>query len=188
MDHNIILVVIDKLGLVILFFGLFIGWSNPFARWLVISYLLLELIDLTFYQMTKLWNTHFYIFEAFMCLVYMLPILFRRDITLFLYQRTHSRFFLTVAKRKGQTKYEIYLLKLLALTTAVNFITWIEVLCYKYWLIDIPYIKLYFRDYFIYFVLLCQNIALYAFIMYCYASESAPDLKRQIDQSPSIKR
>ncbi|ESP93998.1 hypothetical protein N483_02555 [Pseudoalteromonas luteoviolacea NCIMB 1944] len=180
MDNHIFFVVIDNLGFVVLFLGLVIGWRNPFARWLVISYSILTCISFACYQVTISWKTHFYIFEAFICLVFMLPILLRRYIAFFIYQKTRRGFFLTVAMRKKLTVYESFLLRLFTLAAIVNFITWIEILCYKYWLIDTPYIKLYFRDYFVALVLLLQNIALYAFIMYCYASMPAPDIKRRV--------
>ncbi|MCF6440281.1 hypothetical protein L1077_12615 [Pseudoalteromonas luteoviolacea] len=85
---------------------------------------------------------------------------------LFCYRCTQQAFFLSVAKRAILSRYEVRFLQLLAAAALVNFITWVEVLCYKYGVIENAFIKLYFRNYFIACVILAQCAAIYALSMY----------------------
>ncbi|KZN50765.1 hypothetical protein [Pseudoalteromonas luteoviolacea] len=166
MDEKIIFAIIDHLAFVVLFLGLIISWRDPFARWLLLSYTVIEIIEFLTFSEVYTWKVHFYLFEVFMCFLFMTPIVFRRPMALFCYRNTQQVFFLNVAERTILSRYEVRFLQLLAAAALVNFITWIEVLCYKYWIIDNAFIKLYFRNYFIACVILAQCAAIYALSMY----------------------
>ncbi|KID55154.1 hypothetical protein JF50_25480 [Pseudoalteromonas luteoviolacea] len=148
----------------VILFGLLLSWHVPTARWFLISYAIVEIIDLMILPISIQWNTHYYAFDIFMALVFILPIVYRREVALFLHSKTGNGYFRIVYERQSLSAQECGIILVMVLTCIVNFVTWIEVLSYKYdFIVNAPF-KLYFRDNIILLlhIIMCGAILTYA--------------------------
>ncbi|MBQ4852770.1 hypothetical protein [Pseudoalteromonas sp. MMG012] len=166
---NDIYTIVDYLFPVIVALGLVFSWKVPTARWFLLSYFLIVLISSTTFPITVQWNTHYYIFEALINIVFMFPILYRKDLALFLYSKTGTDFYLQVYKKQKFSAQECAIILIVALSILVNIITWFEVLAYKYYWLDNAYFKLFCRDN---IILLIQFLLCGCFITYAIKAES----------------
>lgn len=144
--------------------GLLLSWKVPTARWFFISYLTVILINIVMFSISIKWKTHYYVFQAFINVVFMLPIIYRRDLALLLYSKTGMEFYRQVYERQYLSSQECMILLIFTFAILVNIATWLEVLAYKYYWIDNAYFKLYFRDNIILLIqlLLCGCLLAYA--------------------------
>ncbi|KID54740.1 hypothetical protein JF50_22890 [Pseudoalteromonas luteoviolacea] len=172
MEYQYLIKAVDHAPFIIIILGLMIAWHGYYARWLLISYGILETLDHLIHLEIRSWLTHFYIMNSLIIIVFMFPILLRRPIALFIFRKTGREYFAIVGNRQGLSKYEVIILWLMASTAVVNFITWIEVICYKYWIIDYVYIKFHFRDYYMVSVHLVTLAAMYSYSFYTFISKS----------------
>ncbi|KZN28864.1 hypothetical protein N480_08855 [Pseudoalteromonas luteoviolacea S2607] len=138
--------IFDHIFPLVVSFSLLLSWKIATARWFTFCYLTFIVVNLAMFQITVNWNTHFYIFEAFMAIVFTFPIIYRRNLALLIYNKTNISFYLEIYKKQRLTVQECTIILLVGISVFVNLITWIEVLAYKYYWIDNAYIKLYVRD------------------------------------------
>jgi len=157
-------VVFEYAPISIILIGLLLSWNVPTARWFLFSYAVVETIDLMILPISIQWNTHYYAFDILMALVFILPIVYRREVALFLYSKTGLEYFRIVYERQKLSAQECGIILIMALTCIVNFATWVEVLSYKYDLVVNAPFKLYFRDNIILLlhIIMCGTILTYA--------------------------
>ncbi|KAF7781534.1 hypothetical protein PRUB_b0786 [Pseudoalteromonas rubra] len=138
--------IVDHAQPLVIVLGLLLSWKVPTARWFFLSYLAVIVVNIAVFSITIEWRVHYYLFQAFVNIVFILPIVYRRDLALFLYRKTDVRFFLQVYEKQSLSSQECMILLVFALAVVVNLVTWLEVLAYKHYWIDNAYIKLYVRD------------------------------------------
>ncbi|MCF6437122.1 hypothetical protein [Pseudoalteromonas sp. MMG022] len=161
--------IVDYLFPLIVALGLVFSWKVPTARWFLLSYFFVVLFSSASFPITIQWNTHYYIFEALINIVFIFPILYRRDLALFLYSKTGLDFYHQVYKKQKLSAQECVIILVVALSVLANVITWLEVLAYKYYWLDNAYFKLYCRDN---IILLIQFLLCGCFITYSLKAES----------------
>ncbi|WP_125779352.1 hypothetical protein [Pseudoalteromonas rubra] len=138
--------VVDHLHPIFIVLGLVVSWNVPTARWFLISYSFIVLINLSVFPVIIQWNTHYYVAEVVLAIAFMLPVIYRRGLALLIYQKTQNNFFKKVYDKQSLTIQECVVLFIYVIAVVVNFVTWLEVLAYKYDWIQNAYIKLYIRD------------------------------------------
>ncbi|ALU43156.1 hypothetical protein [Pseudoalteromonas rubra] len=143
---NEIYAVMEYAPIAMILLGLILCWNIATARWFLLTYGLFETFELATLPITLQWTTHYYIADIFVSLMFLIPVVYRRSFAYKLYTWLGSEYFLTVYKRQTLSIQECCILLLLALMCVVNFITWIEILAYKSYLIDSVPFKLYLRD------------------------------------------
>jgi hypothetical protein len=129
----------------IFLFSLFKCWGNIGARWFLILLVTVELIDLYSSQYSINWTTHYYIWSAFMCTLFFAPSFFRKKIAHNIYVHTSSKYFLDASKLNFSQQ-EAAILLLFFVSMCANLISYIEILLYKNFIIDVFYFKLYVLD------------------------------------------
>ncbi|TQF66708.1 hypothetical protein [Pseudoalteromonas luteoviolacea] len=149
--------------------GIFISWKNPIATWFFLSYLMIISIDLTFSYISFEWKVHYYIFQAILNIAFIIPIVYRRNLALFLYQKTDSRFFKQAYEKQTLSSQECMILLMFLGAALVNIFTWLEILAYKHYWIDNAYIKLYVRNN---IIMLIQFVLCVCFVAYAIQSKS----------------
>ncbi|KAF7775074.1 hypothetical protein PCIT_a1173 [Pseudoalteromonas citrea] len=159
----------DYAQLFFIVLGLLMSWKVATARWFFLSYLAVIIINMVMFSITIAWNTHYYIFQAFLNIVFILPIVYRRDLALFFYSKTGLNFYQRVYEKQKLSTQECMILLIFSLALVVNISTWLEVLAYKYYWIDNAYFKLYFRDN---IILLIQLALCGCLLMYATKAES----------------
>ncbi|AOT07575.1 hypothetical protein [Pseudoalteromonas luteoviolacea] len=160
---------VDHAQLAFIVLGLLISWKVPTARWFFISYLVVISINMTMFPITFEWKTHYYIFQAFLNIVFILPIVYRRDLALFLYNKTGANFYKQVYEKQKLSSQECMILIIFCGAVLVNSYTWLEVLAYKYYWIDNAYFKLYFRNN---IITIIQLMLCACFLSYALKAES----------------
>ncbi|TMN87860.1 hypothetical protein CWB72_14590 [Pseudoalteromonas phenolica] len=126
-------------------FALLKCWKNIGARWFLTLLISIECIDIYSYQYSIEWTTHYYVWSAFMCTLFFVPSFFRRKIALNIYRKTNSKYFLDASKLDFSQQ-EAALLLLFFTSMCANLISYIEILMYKNYIIDVIYFKLYILD------------------------------------------
>lgn len=138
--------IVDFMPLVVIAFTLILTWKIPTARWFLLCYAMIDIVNILLHPITMQWKTHYYVVDLFLYLVFILPIVYRRQLALFLYEKTNLEYFALVYKRQVLSMQECAIGLVIALGCVVNLVTWVEVLAYKYYWIDVPYFKLYARN------------------------------------------
>ncbi|AZZ97403.1 hypothetical protein [Pseudoalteromonas sp. R3] len=128
------------------FIAVLLSWRNVSARWFLTLIGILETIDALTISTVLTWHTHFYIWCASLSLIFLLPVMFRTQCATWLYQKTGVQYFLTTAQITGFSLRENVLICLCIVSIFLNLVTYIEVLLYKYYVLDNAIIKLYVRD------------------------------------------
>jgi len=129
----------------IFLFSLFKCWRNIGARWFLILLVTVECIDVFSYRYSINWNTHYYAWSVFISFLFYAPSFYRSRIAHKLYEKTDSSFFLEASKLKF-TQQEAAILLIFFISMIANGISYIEILLYKYYIIDVYYFKLYVLD------------------------------------------
>ncbi|CAH9053307.1 hypothetical protein PSECIP111951_00795 [Pseudoalteromonas holothuriae] len=160
-----IYILIDYVPMVCVLIGLIMTWKVESARWFFISYIAVEMFSLAMTDTVMQWNTHFYIYCVFISLVFLLPIVYRKRLAMWLYSKTGYEYFNKVLKTHRFVPQEAGIICVILLAILVNFVTWIEVLLYKYSFLSNAPIKLYVRDNTVVFVkvMICLAMLSYAF-------------------------
>ncbi|MCG7548789.1 hypothetical protein [Pseudoalteromonas sp. Of7M-16] len=138
--------VIEFMPLTVIALSLVLTWKVPTARWFLICYAVIDLLNISFTPIKMQWKTHFYLADLVMCLAFILPIVYRRQLALFLYRKTNVEYFFLVYKRQTFSMQECGIILIMVFGGFINLIAWLEILAYKYFWIDVPYFKLYVRD------------------------------------------
>ncbi|MCO7191297.1 MULTISPECIES: hypothetical protein [unclassified Pseudoalteromonas] len=128
------------------FIAVFLSWYNVSARWFLALIGILETLDFLTLSTVLTWHTHFYIWCASLSLLFLIPMIFRTQLANWLYQKTGVRYFLITARIRGFSLRENILICVFIVAIFVNLVTYIEVLLYKYSVLDNAIIKLYIRD------------------------------------------
>lgn len=136
------LVYLDYLPTFISFFALLVCWQNVGARWFLILFLTVGIIDNYTAQYSINWTTHFYGWAILMNLLFFVPSFYRKTFALHIHRVTNLSFFEKAASLKFSQQ-EAAILLLCFLSIVAHLICYIEILLYKYYVIDTPYIKLY---------------------------------------------
>ncbi|CAH9056220.1 hypothetical protein PSECIP111854_01749 [Pseudoalteromonas sp. CIP111854] len=160
-----IYILIDYAPIICVLFGLIMAWKVASARWFFISCLVVEIFGLAMTDTVMQWNTHFYIYCVFISLVFLLPIVYRKRLAMWLYSKTGYEYFNNVLKTHRFVPQEAGIICFVFLACIVNFVTWIEVLLYKYSFLSNAPIKLYIRDNTVVLVkiMVCLALLSYAF-------------------------
>ncbi|ESP92736.1 hypothetical protein [Pseudoalteromonas luteoviolacea] len=161
--------IVDHVFPLVVAIGLILSWKVATARWFMISYSAIVVTNLLTMHLTIQWNTHYYLFDALVSIAFLIPIIYRRDLALFLYNMTGNEFYRCVYRKQALSAQECMIVLVVIILVAVNLITWLEVLSYKYYWIDNAFIKLYLRDN---IVLLLQIILCGCFLTYANKAES----------------
>ncbi|KZW99011.1 hypothetical protein JL49_20165 [Pseudoalteromonas luteoviolacea] len=138
--------IMEFVPLIVIALSLILTWKVPTARWLLVCYGIVEVMTVLFMPTMMQWKTHFYLFDLLLCLAFILPIIYGRRAALFLYSKTKVEYFSLVYKRQTLSVQECGIIVFMMLACFANLITWLEILAYKYYWIDVPYFKLYVRD------------------------------------------
>ncbi|KZN50053.1 hypothetical protein [Pseudoalteromonas luteoviolacea] len=136
--------------------GLLLSWKSASARWFIISYAVVIIFNLASYPISSQWNTHYYLFQAGVNVVFMLPIVYRRNLALYIYEKTNIDFYKQVHDKQILSSQECMIALVFILAILVNLVTWCEVMAYKYSYISNAYFKLHFRDN----IVLCVQLVL----------------------------
>lgn len=137
---------IDYMPIAFVIFGLCMAWKTASARWFFIFYLIIEILGLAMTDIVLQWNTHFYIYCVFISLVFLLPVVYRKRLAIWLYSKTGYEYFNNVIQTHRFVPQEAGIICIILLLCLVNFATWIEVLLYKYSFLSTAPIKLFIRD------------------------------------------
>ncbi|MBQ4879146.1 hypothetical protein J8M21_18165 [Pseudoalteromonas luteoviolacea] len=137
---------VEFLPLTVIAISLLLTWKVPTARWFLICYAVLDIVIILLNPTIMQWRTHYYLADLFMCIALVLPIVYRRPLALFLYEKTHINYFLLVFNRQVFTLQECGIILLMLFGAFINLVSWLEILAYKYYWIDVPYLKLYVRN------------------------------------------
>ncbi|MBQ4812704.1 hypothetical protein J8M20_15195 [Pseudoalteromonas luteoviolacea] len=138
--------VIEFMPLMIIAFTLVLTWKVPTARWFLLCYAMIDIMNIFLHPITMQWKTHFYLVDLLLYLAFILPIVYRREVALFIYEKTGIDYFSLVYKRQILSVQECGIVLIIALGCVVDLVSWLEVLAYKYYWIDVPYFKLYVRN------------------------------------------
>ncbi|MCG7546485.1 hypothetical protein [Pseudoalteromonas sp. Of7M-16] len=160
---------VDHALFIFIILGLIVSWKVATARWFFISYLVVILINMTMFSITFEWKTHYYIFQAFLNIVFILPVVYRRDLALFLHKKIGANFYQQVHEKQSLSSQECMILIIFFGAAVVNLVTWFEVLAYKYYWIDNAYFKLYFRNN---IIMVIQLLLCACFLAYALQAES----------------
>ncbi|OCQ20959.1 hypothetical protein A7985_14300 [Pseudoalteromonas luteoviolacea] len=161
--------IFDHIFPLVVFISLIFSWTTATARWFLLSYSAVVTINLLTMHFAIQWNTHYYIFEALVNLAFFIPIFYRRNLALLLHRKTAVEFYLHVYQRQTLSTQECTIAIVVALSIILNVVTWLEVLAYKYYLIDNAFIKLHLRDN---LILLIQFILCGCFLTYASTAKS----------------
>ncbi|MBD1581705.1 hypothetical protein [Pseudoalteromonas sp. S16_S37] len=158
-----IYILIDYVPMICVLFGLIMTWKVESARWFFISCLTLEIFGLAMTDIVMQWNTHFYIYCVFISLVFLLPIVYRKRLAMWLYSKTGYEYFNNVCKTHRFVPQEAGIICIAILACTINFVTWIEVLLYKYSFLSNAPIKLYIRDNMVVFIKVMESCAMVSY-------------------------
>lgn len=129
----------------IFLFVLFKCWGNIGARWFLTLLISVECLDIYSYQYSFEWTTHYYIWSAFMCTLFCVPSFFRKSIAQSIYKHTNSKYFFEASKLSFSQQ-EAAIILLFFISMCANLISYVEILMYKNYIIDVFYFKLYVLD------------------------------------------
>lgn len=161
--------IVDHGQLVFIALGLLLSWKSATARWFLISYAVVIIFNLMSYPISSQWKTHYYLFQAGANVVFMLPIVYRRNLALYIYEKTNIDFYKQVYDKQKLSAQECMIAIVFILAIFVNLVTWCEVMAYKYSWISNAYFKLYLRDN----IILCVQLVLCACLLsYARKAES----------------
>ncbi|ALU43079.1 hypothetical protein AT705_09055 [Pseudoalteromonas rubra] len=134
------------LPIFIVLFGLCYTWRFENARWFFITLGVVELIDELLIPVALNWETHYYIYCALMNFAFLLPIVYRKRLALWLFERTDYEYFYRCYAKHTVSAQEMLVICLVGLSCIINTLTFVEVLLFKSFLIDNAFIKFYVRD------------------------------------------
>ncbi|WP_046006221.1 hypothetical protein [Pseudoalteromonas rubra] len=140
------ILIAEYLPLAMIFVALIFSWRVVTARWFLLAFMAIELVDIALRPIIWEWKTHYYIVDIIVTFVFIMPIVYRRNVALKLFNLTGHVYFSKVYELQRLTSQECLILILLAIGCLTNLIAWLEVLAYKYYFIDTAPFKLYFRD------------------------------------------
>ncbi|ALU44547.1 hypothetical protein [Pseudoalteromonas rubra] len=138
---------VTYMQLPIMLFALIKTWRYECARWFLITFASVELLDELMAPIVLTWHTHFYIWCVAMNLAFLLTIIYRKPLADWLYQKSGFEYFYRVSENHYFSLQEGAFFFLLTISIIINSITYIEVLLYSEFIINNAYIKLYVRDF-----------------------------------------
>jgi hypothetical protein len=134
----------DTVLLLVLMPALFIAWKDVNARWLMLTLLTIQLVDMAIYPLAVTWVHHFYIWCVLLNAIFIFVVLSRRQIALRLYVRSRSPFLKSVIRNHTMTTLECALLLMYVCGSFVSGLVWIEIQLYSFKVISTPYLYHYF--------------------------------------------
>lgn len=136
---------VSYLPILIIGFSLAVCWGNVGSRWFLSLLFTVEVIDIFSAQYSVQWKTHYYGWAILMNGLFFIPSVMRQRLSVYLYSVTKSDFFYK-AKSLDFTQQEAALLLVFLTSMIANAISYIEIILYKYDLLQTPYFKLYILD------------------------------------------
>ncbi|RZM84558.1 hypothetical protein C3B51_03150 [Pseudoalteromonas rubra] len=121
--------------------ALLLTWRFECSRYFLSILMIIELIDEAFYEMSFSWTTHVYLFSMFMNVLFVLPIVLRKQIADVIYKNTKLEYFSRVSENHHFALQEIGIITLCLASFAINLLVYIEVWLYKFYVIDVLFIK-----------------------------------------------
>lgn len=121
--------------------ALAITWKYESSRYFLILLLLVEVVDEALYKTSLTWTTHHYLYCMIMDVFFVMPIVYRKQLASWMYNKTNIPFFRRVSDTHHFALQEIGLLFIFAVNFAINFVVYIEVWIYKWQLIEALPIK-----------------------------------------------
>ncbi|TMP29635.1 hypothetical protein CWB99_08520 [Pseudoalteromonas rubra] len=116
--------------------ALMCAWKYEGARYFLTLLLGLEIVDVAMYKVSFNWTTHLYLYNMFMCALFLVPIIYRHRIAYNLYKLTRQLFFLRVYRNHHFAVQEIGMMSIFAIDFVLNLFIYIEVWLYKFYVID----------------------------------------------------
>ena len=129
---------------IVLVISLFLSWKNNNARFLILSYMFVEVLSLTTYSWAKLMPIGFYLWSMCISLTFLIFVFGRR---FWAYKLRGINFFSSAYENHSYTIQEVSLVIMFSLSAIINLVTYIEVYFYSIYWLDSAYIKLFVRDY-----------------------------------------
>lgn len=129
---------------IVLVISLFLSWKNINARFLILSYMFVEVLSLTTYSLAKSMPIGFYLWSMFISLIFLIFVFGRR---FWAFKLSRFGFFKLAYEQHKYSVQEAALVFIFSISVLINLITFFEVYFYSMYWIDNAYIKLYVRDY-----------------------------------------
>lgn len=130
----------------VLVLSMILARKHDSAMWFLSTLLLVEIIDLVMHDISMTWTTHYYIWCVFVNVIFFIAVIYRKTLSAHLYNLTQIDYFKRAFINHSFSIQEGAMLCIFFASLIINLITYIEVLLYKYYVIDTAYIKLYVRD------------------------------------------
>ncbi|WP_046003030.1 hypothetical protein [Pseudoalteromonas rubra] len=111
-------------------------WKYECSRYFLILLTGIEIVDAALYKVSYTWTTHMPLYNMVMCLLFLVPIIYRNRIAFALHQLTGASFFFRVYKNHHFSVQEIGLIFLSAIDFALAAFNYLEVWLYKFYVID----------------------------------------------------
>ncbi|AZZ97156.1 hypothetical protein [Pseudoalteromonas sp. R3] len=128
--------IVSYSGIPFLLFALVYTWKYESSRYFLLLMLLLEVVDLALYKISYTWTTHMYLYNMVICMLIVVPVVYRSRIALSIYKLTGIPFFLRVYKNHHFSVQEIGLIFLHLIDFILAAFNYLEVWLYKFYVID----------------------------------------------------
>ncbi|RZM84749.1 hypothetical protein C3B51_02735 [Pseudoalteromonas rubra] len=128
--------IVSYSGIPFLLFALVYTWKYESSRYFLLLMLLLEVVDLALYKISYTWTTHMYLYNMVICMLIVVPVVYRSRIALFIYKLTGIPFFSRVYKNHHFSIQEIGLILLHLVDFVLAAFNYLEVWLYKFYVID----------------------------------------------------
>ncbi|WP_125778798.1 hypothetical protein [Pseudoalteromonas rubra] len=128
--------IVSYSGIPCLLVALAYTWKFESTRYFLLLVLGFEIIDAALYKLSYTWTTHIFLYNMVMCMLVVIPVIYRNRIALAIYNLTALPFFLRVYKNHHFSVQEIGLIFLYVIDFALAAFNYLEVWLYKFYVID----------------------------------------------------
>ncbi|MCF2907483.1 hypothetical protein L1285_04020 [Pseudoalteromonas sp. DL2-H2.2] len=128
--------VFSYVSLPFLLVALVYAWKYESSRYFLLLLTFIEIIDTALYKVSYTWTTHLYLYNMGMCLLFLVPIIYRNRIAYALHRFTGWPFFLRVYENHHFSVQEIGLILLGLIDFALAAFNYLEVWLYKFYVTD----------------------------------------------------
>lgn len=133
----------DLAELAVAFLGLVLTKQNVNSRWLFMSIVCYQLIEISTYPITINWTRHYYVWCVGLNAAMLAIIVYRSKLAMLFYSFTHKPYFKTVHDNYSITLPECAYLVLITISSIFLMGVWIELQLYYYYFIDEPFLYTY---------------------------------------------
>ncbi|RZM77587.1 hypothetical protein C3B51_16190 [Pseudoalteromonas rubra] len=130
----------DTILLLVLLPALLIAWKDANARWLMMTLLGIQIIDMSMYQVAITWVHHYYLWCLALNLLFIIVVLGRKQWAGAAYSCSKLPFFKEVILKYNLTTLECALILMYMCSGVVCALVWVEVQLYSFKVITTPYL------------------------------------------------